>query len=113
MSTQQINQAIMSVPTNNSSSGSSICHGTSNTASGATTGTTINTTSPYYPMGTINGNYSYSSGAIDLKHGKTIEFVEFLFKLLDIDLDYEQFNKMDDGERATFVRQHVINNIIK
>lgn len=76
---------------------------------GHTTTTTTNwnpTTGTYYSMSPY-----YTSNLNTTE--RAIEFTEFLFKLLDIDMDFEKFSLMDDGEKAAFVRQHVIGNIIK
>lgn len=61
------------------------------------------TTAPHY------SSMGYTIYSVE----KSIEFTEFLFKLLDIDMTFEEFSTMDDSEKAAFVRQHVIGNIIK
>ncbi len=63
------------------------------------------------------GNNTYSTGPyynpIDNTTLQAIGFTEFLFKLLDIDMDFQRFCEMDEGDKLAFTRQHIIQNVIK
>lgn len=47
------------------------------------------------------------------KFNETVEYIEFMFKLLGIDLEFNTFKEMNEGERLAFTRQHIIKGIIE
>lgn len=62
---------------------------------------------------TINGNnlissYSWIDTNKDIK-----DFVEFVLDILGIDLKYEDFIKMSDSDKRSFIRNWKLNQILK
>jgi hypothetical protein len=102
---------------------------TTNTTNSTTTNTISNndisgyfgdhSNSTYTNLTNINNNLmtTYASLNTSGHHLGTdtnnILFVEFLMKLLDIDMDYKKFTSMSKGEQDSFIRQYKITNIIK
>ena len=75
------------------------------------TGTYTTTTTTMNIPNTLNNPYYMST--YDTTQEKTVEFVEFIFKILNIDLDFETFRLMGEDEKINFIRKHTINDIIK
>ena len=65
----------------------------------------------------INGNSNISSGYSWIDHKNDMEdikdFVEFALDILGIDLKYEDFIKMSDGDKRSFIRNWKLNQILK
>lgn len=63
--------------------------------------------------GSSNIAIGYSSGSyvVDINRD-LIEYIDFAFQIMDIDLNYEDFKKMSESERKSFLRDIKINKII-
>jgi hypothetical protein len=55
--------------------------------------------------------YSGTSYTIDLKE-ELVEYIDFAFQVMGIDLSYEDFKKMSDDEKKAFLRDIKINKIL-
>ena len=61
----------------------------------------------------INGN-SISSGYSWIDTNRDVkDFVEFALEILGIDLKYEDFIKMSDSDKRSFIRNWKLNQILK
>ena len=56
----------------------------------------------------ISSNYSWIDTNKDIK-----DFVEFTLDILGIDLKYEDFIKMSDSDKRSFIRNWKLNQILK
>jgi hypothetical protein len=78
-------------------------------------GTTIgssNTTSIGNHYGyTINTIITPQSNELDIS--KTLEYIEYILKLLGIDLTYDEYVRMSEYERKSLLRDIKINKILK
>lgn len=62
----------------------------------------------------INGNSNITSGYSWIDTNKDIkDFVEFVLEILGIDLKYEDFIKMSESDKKTFIRNWKLNQILK
>lgn len=62
-----------------------------------------------------SGSYLVTSGTGNVSWSttnKTIEFIEFAFELIGIDLKYEDFIKLSDSERKALLRDFKISKIL-
>ena len=62
----------------------------------------------------INGNSNITSSYSWIDTNKDIkDFVEFVLDILGIDLKYEDFIKMSDSDKRSFIRNWKLNQILK
>jgi hypothetical protein len=62
----------------------------------------------------INGNSNITSSYSWIDTNKDIkDFVEFALDILGIDLKYEDFIKMSDSDKRSFIRNWKLNQILK
>ena len=62
----------------------------------------------------INGNSNITSSYSWIDTNKDIkDFVEFALEILGIDLKYEDFIKMSDSDKRSFIRNWKLNQILK
>jgi len=62
----------------------------------------------------INGNSNISSGYSWIDKNEDIkDFVEFVLEILGIDLKYEDFIKMSDSDKRSFIRNWKLSQILK
>jgi hypothetical protein len=64
-------------------------------------------------VGSSNIAIGYSSGTytIDLKE-ELVEYIDFAFQVIGIDLNYQDFKKMSADEKKAFLRDIKINKIL-
>ena len=55
----------------------------------------------------------YDSNVGGIVVNKQVEYIEFLFQLLGIDLTYDQFTKMSQLEMKTFIRDYKLEKLLK
>lgn len=75
--------------------------------------TAVTTTGNIITSGSQNISIGYSSGSytVDL-NSSLVEYIDFAFQIMGIDLNYEDFKKMSDSERKAFLRDIKINKIL-
>jgi len=63
--------------------------------------------------GSQNISIGYSSGSytVDL-NSSLVEYIDFAFQLMGVDLTYEDFKKMSADEKKAFLRDIKINKIL-
>lgn len=86
------------------SGSSSTSSTTSNSTFSANWGTTINSTNGML-YSNMNSYYSFGSSES--------AYVDFMCRILGIDMDFSKFINMDDSEKTAFIRNHIIGNILK
>jgi hypothetical protein len=64
-------------------------------------------------VGSSNTAIGYSTGTytIDLKE-ELVEYIDFAFQVIGIDLNYQDFKKMSADEKKAFLRDIKINKIL-
>lgn len=63
--------------------------------------------------GSQNIAIGYSSGSYTVDLNKAlVEYIDFAFQIMGIDLNYEDFKKMSESERKSFLRDIKINKIL-
>lgn len=75
--------------------------------------TAVTTTGNIITSGSQNIAIGYSSGSytVDLNEA-LVEYIDFAFQIMGIDLNYEDFKKMSESERKSFLRDIKINKIL-
>ena len=61
----------------------------------------------------INGSSNISSSYSWIEKKDIKDFVEFFLEILGIDLKYEDFIKMSDSDKRSFIRNWKLNQILK
>lgn len=78
-----------------------------------TTGNIITSGSQNIAIGSQNIAIGYSSGSYTVDLNKAlVEYIDFAFQIMGIDLNYEDFKKMSEPERKSFLRDIKINKIL-
>ena len=63
--------------------------------------------------GSQNISIGYSSGGYTVDLNKTlVEYIDFAFEVMGIDLNYEDFKRMSPDEKKAFLRDIKINKIL-
>lgn len=82
---------------------------------GGTTNTYASTIVPgsVITSGSQNISIGYSAGSytVDL-NSSLVEYIDFAFEVMGIDLNYEDFKKMSADEKKAFLRDIKINKIL-
>jgi len=75
--------------------------------------TAVTTTGNIITSGSQNIAIGYSSGSYTVDLNKAlVEYIDFAFQIMGIDLNYEDFKKMSESERKSFLRDIKINKIL-
>jgi hypothetical protein len=61
---------------------------------------------------TISSIPSHRHNDLILESEKLIEYIDFAFKIMGIEISYSQFQKMNEFEKKSFLRDLKINKII-
>lgn len=62
---------------------------------------------------TIAGTLAFADDTKNRKIDKSlVDYVDLMFSIMNIDITYERFQQMSDGERKQFIRDIKINKII-
>ena len=73
----------------------------------------INLNSNIYSCSTISNGSNNTSISYSYQNEKVKDFIEFGLQLMGIDLTFEEFEKMTELEKKTFMRDYKLDKLLK